>query len=439
MKIVRKQIITKNILLGSIALVCLVPNNVAAATNQELEAKINKLESMLMELKGELKQQKTVVSETRETAEKAKKNSLEMRVGNTKVAIGGFIKADFIASKYSSGELPPRSLGRDFYVPGVIPVGNAPGEGGFDTDFIAKETRINFKTTTNVNGHDLTSYIELDSQISPGGDERVSNSYNPRVRHGFLKYDNVLAGQTWSTFMDVASLAENLDFVGPAEGTTFIRQTQFRYSVGGFQFSAENPETTVTPFGGGARIISDDGAVPDFVVRYTQKGGWGHVGIAGIFRNLKLNNGVVDDSTSGWGVSLSGKLNVGARDDFRFMATGGKGVGRYLGLNTANGAVINAAGELEAIGSYAGFISYRHFWNDEFRSNLTLSAFKADNDVALTGTGVTRDVYSLHANLLYSPVPKVTFGGEYLYAKRTIESGLNGDMHRIQMSAKYAF
>lgn len=439
MKKSKKQISLKRSLLSGITLSFLLPFSAVAATNQELEDKINKLESMLMELKGELNKQGATVEETKEIAEKAEKNSLEMRVGNTKVSIGGFIKADFITSKYGRGELPPRNLGRDFFVPGVIPVGNGPSEGGFDSDIIAKETRINFKTSTNVDGHDLTSFIELDFQLSPGGNERVSNSYNPRVRHAFVKYDNFLAGQTWSTFQDVAALAENLDFVGPAEGTVFIRQTQFRYTLGGFQISIENPETTVTPLGGGARIITDDGAIPDFVVRYNKKDSWGHIGVAGILRNLKLNNGVINDSTTGWGVSLSGKLKVGARDDFRFMATGGKGLGRYLGLNTANGAVVNAAGELEAIGSYAGFISYRHFWNDEFRSNLTLSAFQADNDVALTGAGVTKEVYSMHANLLYSPIPKITFGGEYLYAKRTVESGLNGDMHRLQFSAKYAF
>ncbi|MBL4801489.1 MAG: porin [Emcibacter sp.] len=433
------RISLKRGLLSGIALTFLLPCNAFAATNQELEAKINRLESMLMELKDDLQKQHVEVAATKEIAQKAEKNSLEMRVGNTKVSLGGYIKADFIASSYSRGELGPQNLGRDFYIAGLIPVGSGPSESGFDSDLGAKETRFNIKTTTNVNGHDLTTFIEMDFLTGPGGNERLTNSYNPRMRHAFVKYDNFLAGQTWSTFQDVSALAENLDFVGPAEGTVFIRQTQFRYTSGGFQISVENPETTITPFGGGGRIVSDDGAIPDFVIRYNKKDSWGHIGIAGILRNLKLNNGVIDDSTTGWGISLSGKLKVGAKDDFRFMATGGKGLGRYLGLNTANGAVINAAGELEAIGSYAGFVSYRHFWNDKFRSNLTLSAFKADNNVALTGTGVTKDVYSMHANLLYSPIPKITFGGEYMYAKRTIESSLNGNMHRLQFSAKYAF
>ena len=37
-------------------------------------------------------------------------------------------------------------------------------------------------------------------------------------------------------------------------------------------FSAENPETTVMPFGGGARIVTDDNTVPDLTARYNWKG-----------------------------------------------------------------------------------------------------------------------------------------------------------------------
>ncbi len=60
--------------------------------------------------------------------------------------------------------------------------------------------------------------------LSGQGDERVSNSYAPRVRHAFFTYNNWLFGQTWMTFFNVGALPENLDFVGPAESTVFGRQ-----------------------------------------------------------------------------------------------------------------------------------------------------------------------------------------------------------------------
>ena len=154
----------------------------------------------------------------------------------------------------------------------------------------------------------------MDFHLSPGGNERVSNSYNPRMRHAFVKYDNWLFGQTWSTFQDVAALAENLDFVGPAESTVFERQPMIRYSRGGFDIALENPETTVTPFGGGARIVTDDGEMPDVIVRYTHKDDWGHVAGAAIVRQLTYDDNMgIDDTTLGWGVSLTGKIKVGKR------------------------------------------------------------------------------------------------------------------------------
>ncbi|NNF39778.1 MAG: porin [Woeseiaceae bacterium] len=351
---------------------------------------------------------------------------------------GGYIKLDGMFSDYSGGDLAPASLGTQFYVPATIPVGGTPGEGP-DFDMQARETRINFKSDHRLaNGDKLATFLEMDFFLGSGGNERVSNSYNPRLRHAFLKYNNWLAGQTWSTFQDVGALAENLDFIGPSEGTTFVRQAQVRYTSGDWEFAVENPETTITPFGGGARIVSDDGSIPDFVARYTARLDNGYIKAAALLRQLDYRTDTVDDSETAFGLSLSGKHLLGD-DDIRWMATMGSGTGRYLGLNTSNGAVLDVNGNLNAIDQWGGFVSYRHFWQPQWRSNFTISYLSNDNDTALTGTGVTRDVFSLHANLLYEPVEKMTVGGEIMYAERTLESSLSGDMTRLLLSAKYAF
>lgn len=46
---------------------------------------------------------------------------------------------------------------------------------------------------------------------------------------------------------------------------------------------------------------------------------------------------------------------------------------RYIGLNTVNGAVLDQDGNLHSIESSGIFGSYRHFWNEKWRSNLTLA------------------------------------------------------------------
>jgi hypothetical protein len=326
---------------------------------------------------------------------------------------GGFVKTDVIYSDYSSGSYS--GAGRDFYIPGTIPVGDGDGESYLD--FHAKESRINFKSTHNLdNGAKIGTFIEFDFMLSPGGNERVSNSFNPRMRHAFVTYNKWLIGQTWNTFFNVGALPENLDFVGPAESTIFGRQPMIRYTTGSWQFAAENPETTITPYGGGGRIVADDNTIPDLVARYNMKGDWGSFTATGMYRELAYNNNAgIDDSTNGYAISLSGKFVFG-KDDFRWMASTGSGMGRYMGLNTANGAVLDANGNLHAI----GYLS-------------------VDNDTALTGTGVTKTASSIHLNLIYSPQPKLDFGAEFMYADREIESGADGDMTRLQFSAKYAF
>ena len=351
---------------------------------------------------------------------------------------GGFVKTDVMYTDYDSGSY--NGAGRDFYIPGTIPVGDGPGQSYLD--FHVKESRINFKSTHNLdNGAKMTSFIELDFQLSPGGNERVSNSFNPRVRHAFLTYNKWLVGQTWMTFFNVGALPENLDFVGPAESTIFGRQPMIRYTTGSWQFAAENSATTITPYGGGGRIVADDNTAPDLVGRYNMKGDWGTFTVAGMLRQLRYENNAanIKDSTNGWGISLSGKFKIGEKDDFRWMASFGGGLGRYIGLNTANGAVLDADGNLHAIDSTGIFGSYRHFWGPKWRSNLTLGYLAVDNDVELTGMGVTKKAASVHVNLIYSPQPKLDFGIEFMYADRKVESGAKGDMTRLQFSGKYAF
>lgn len=420
---------------------------------EELEARVAELEALVTQLLQNQQELATVeavdtvaVQAQAEAIAEEKVNTMISEYQAAKEAaekkhsfkIGGYVKADLIYSDFGDGPVAAASAGRDFYIPGTIPVG---GDGESYFDATAKESRVNLKTEHNLdNGSRITTFVEVDFLLSGQGNERVSNSYSPRLRHAFMTYDNWLFGQTWMTFFNVGALPENLDFVGPAESTIFGRQTQVRYTMGNWQFSAENPETTITPYGGGGRIVADDSKIPDFVGRYNYKWDGGTFTVAGIYRQLRLqdNNLGIKDSTSGYGISVSGKFLIG-KDDFRWMASTGKGLGRYIGLNTANGAVLDANGDLHAISSTGIFGSYRHFWNETWRSNLTLGYLWVDNDIAYTGTGVTQDAKSIHANLIYSPQPKLDFGIEFMYADREIESGLDGDLKRVQFSAKYAY
>ena len=416
----------------AVTMICAAaPANARDADVAALEARVAELEALVQQLVSAKAEAEPAAAPVvmQMNADAAPKHSYKF---------GGYVKFDSLTSWYSDGDLAPGSAGTQFYIPATIPVGDAPSSGP-DTDFQARASRINFSSNHNLDsGAKIRTFFELDFFLSPGGDERVSNSYNPRLRQAYFTYNNWLFGQTWSTFQDVGALPETLDFIGPSESTTFMRQAMVRYTMGDWEFAVENPETTITPFGGGSRIVADDGPIPDLVGRYTARIDNGYIKAAAMLRQLNYEVSGVEEDELAYAVSLSGKHAFG-EDDLRWMATIGTGVGRYLGLNTSNGAVLDADGNLDAIDQWGAFASYRHFWTDKWRSNFTLGYLSIDNDTTLTGEGVTSDVYSVHANLLYSPVPKMTIGAELMFAEREVESGDQGDMTRFLFSAKYVF
>lgn len=359
--------------------------------------------------------------------------------GNTTFKFGGYIKIDAMASNYSDGDLAAGNLGRDFYVPSLTPVGGADEDTAFDMH--ARQSRFNLATVSKLeNGETIETNLEFDFMATAGGDERITNSYTPRMRHATIKYGDWLVGQTWSNFQDVSALPETLDFIGVTDGTVFARQAQIRYSTGNFSFAIENPESTVTPFGGGTRIVADDNALPDFTARYTHKADWGQLSVAGIVRQLSYQDGAaIDDSVTSAGIAVSGSIKLAAKDKLQFMVVSGAGLGRYVGLNTTNGAVLDDNNQLETIDVTGGFIAYQHYWNDQWRSTFTYSMLSIDNNTALTGMSAIESTASWHANLLYSPVKNLTVGAEIGQANKSLESGADGDLTRVQFSAKYSF
>jgi hypothetical protein len=356
----------------------------------------------------------------------------------TSFKYGGYVKFDAMYSYYNNGVPGALSPIRDFHIPGFVPVGDI--DKNYTMDFHVKESRFNFQTVTTLdNGRTLRGFLELDFLLSVGGDERVSNSFNPRLRHFYFTTGPWLFGQTWTTFM-IVILPDNLDFIGSPDGVIFGRQAQVRYTRGPWQFSLENPEMTVThPTLG--RVVTGSSGLPDLVARRNFTGDWGKASVGAIVRQLRY----VDDSFAfndreiGFGLTLGSEIKIG-KDDLKFQVSGGSGLGRYIGLNFVNAAVIDTtSGQLKTIDEAAGFIAYRHFWNDKWRSTVDASVFYGDNPELVKGSALNRDAQSYSANLLYSPVPMWTVGLEFFHARRRLENGTDGWYQRLQFSALWDF
>lgn len=281
---------------------------------------------------------------------------------NDKITFGGYVKVD---ARYVDGDVGYR----DFWIGTGAPL----EQDASQFRIFANETRFNTKY---VHG-DVMGFIELDFW-GGGGNEIISNSAHPRIRHAFVKYKDLTVGQTWSTFMNTSAIPESADFAGATTGLVFIRQGQVRYNMGNFQVSVENPES----WGGDT---SEDN-IPDVVARYNFKGDWGSASVSALARQLHTNLG---ETESAFGVSVAGRIKTVGKDDIRFQFHKGE-LGRYVGV----AAVPDLVGEeVEDLTSY--LVAYRHFWNESTRSTVLYGKVEgdiSDNERSQWGVNIFKDL-----------------------------------------------
>ncbi|MDO7084255.1 hypothetical protein WNY51_10240 [Pseudocolwellia sp. AS88] len=328
----------------------------------------------------------------------------EIKTGeNSKLIFGGYIKVD---TRYTDGNIEAN----DYWYGG----GNVLAEDQSNFGISANETRINTKY---IHG-DVTGFIEMDfygDAIAGGGNEIISNSSNPRIRHAFIQYKNILVGQTWTTFQNTSALAEAADFGGPLVASAFIRQGQIRYTMGGLQVSIENPESF-----GGNRIATSDTAgdgVPDFIAKYTFSGDWGNVSVSGLGRKLESTLG---NTHSAFGYGVAGRINTYGKDDFRFQVYGGN-VGRYIGVVASTDIVGEEVEDTTSV-----MVAYRHFWTEDMRSSVFYGNTTTDE--------TDRDRTHWGVNLFKNYTKELSFGvevGNFEMAE------FDADSNYFQVSAKY--
>ncbi|WP_028311049.1 DcaP family trimeric outer membrane transporter [Derxia gummosa] len=328
-----------------------------------------------------------------------------------------------------------------------ISLADAPLDGSADakrrgtTTFSARTSRINFQTATPSELGDVKTRVEFDFYTAEGS-ETYTNGARPRLRHAYGTVGHWLAGQTWSTFMDVDALPDTLEFFGPT-GQVFIRQPQIRYSTGlgagTLDVALENPQSDSRDVGGNVTAV-DRG--PDIAARWTTEGDFGHASLRALVRPLRADDGSGDNTASrtGWGLGAGGSLKLGANDTLYATLQGGQGIGRYI--QDANSAAAYNAGNrtLSAQTSIGGYVSLTHLWASDWRSSLTYGQVKNRNDagygdISKLNAG-TREAF---ANVIWTPVKNIDLGAEYIWGQRKTEDGSKGNVSRIQTSAKFSF
>lgn len=363
-------------------------------------------------------------------------------VPGTVFKLGGYIKADFIATRTGNGQLANNASGRSLYMPGQTPVGGDPSS--VDYDAHARFSRFNLGVdSVTENGDKMGAFFEMDFfGLSQDHYQTATNAYGIRLRHAYMYWNNWMAGQSWSNFVDTSAVPESVDFIGPIDGVLMVRQAQIRYTRDAFSVALENPETTYLGYGTATRIYSDRGWMPDLTLRYGWKGDWGSFSTSALVRRLYVDNGISKDSQFAGGLAVTGKWNIGESDDIRYQFSAGRGISRYIGLAIQSDATLNVDGELDTIDSLAGYVGWHHHFTPKLRSNLIYA--RSDyyfDDIASNpfGNDITKTVQSIRANVFYSPLPKIDLGAELMYGRREVKSGDKGDITRVQFTTKYTF
>jgi hypothetical protein len=368
--------------------------------------------------------------------------------------IYGFAEADAI---YDFGRMNPDW--DDAYRPSKI--ANPEGEYGSDgqASVSVKQSRFGVKgTMPTAEGHDPISF-KFEFDLFGVGSDAGQTTF--RLRHAYGEWGSLLAGQTNSIFMDIDVFPNVIDYWGP-DGMVFWRNVQIRWTPwktehSSFAIGIEEPSNDVDP--GQIREfdpalgdnIQGDEKVPNLAAHWNTSGDWGHVQVAGILRDLGYDtkgtpNNKPKGSVTGWGVNLSGSINVFEKDKILLQVVYGDGIASYMNdggmdmapegrlpTETDPGNAHAKAIPLTGIVAY-----YDHYWNEKFSTSFGYSTTYVDN-TNLQSPGTYKSGQYTSANLLYTPVPNVMIGGEVLWGDLEEFHGDTQDDVRVQFSVKYSW
>jgi len=344
--------------------------------------------------------------------------------GKISMAIGGFIKTAAIEDTKAEG------MGADF-LPAYLGTKYPDKNGGFSVD--ATITRLFIDGRAPVPSGKVRGYLEWD--LNSANDGTLGTRWRLAYGTWTSKYGTLLAGQNWSTFMDLKILPEGLT-EPTVSGVIFNRQGQVRWSQAlspevTYHIAIEDPNSN--------DFFTDQPAVgktsiPDGIlgVEYDRGGLW-HLRLNGIVRrlNVTLPDGS-DEALNGWGLALTGHLYTIGKDRAVFSGVYGEALGRYLlGITSDAGAALDpATGNLKRNRDWGGMVSYIHHWTDKLRSTGMVGHARADLQDWQPGSFFKSSTYAA-ANLMWRVQPYLTLGAEYGYGRRENKDGSDLDNHRI--------
>ncbi len=347
---------------------------------------------------------------------------------DTSFGLGGRLESHAV---YSDVTFAASQWGRDRLRFSQIPVEGGNKDNQFRSN--SRESRAWFRLLRPVNNQDLNVYIETDLNEQP-------DSYRLNVRHAYISIGSLLAGRSYTTFIDSSVLPDVDSGTGPGE--VVLKRGQLRWThafSSGMELALalEEPDSVINDPGINKTRTHDDDQLPNIVSRLSWRAEWGQVSIASLLRKLQWQQNGQRLSELAGGMGVSGRINIGAVDNIRFMASYGDGMGRYLTPSAyTDGSVDSNYAAINTHSAMGLQLAYQHFWNTQWRSTFSLGASRsnlADNISEL----LTERARSVQANLFWSPVPDLSIGFEYLHARQQLHNGQDGELNRFLFSTRY--
>lgn len=343
-------------------------------------------------------------------------SGLTLRNDRWAAKIGGYVKADLIHDFRAIES-------RDTFDPVTIPIGEPQWT---STRFHARQTRLNCDARWIADtGKPLRIMVEGDF---------FGNDNQFRLRHAYGEYENIIVGQTWTTFTHRAALPNTLDLVGDV-ASVGRRQAQVRYSrkflddhliIAG---AIEDARVTIEePF---LELGVPRSPLPDAILRARLVGERFQLQIAGLARRIGFQpSGREVIPFNGGGINTTGLLDFTPRDRLYGGILWGNGIGSYRDLPDL--APIGP-GEGIALETYAWYAGLTHQWNERWSSNVTYS--KGDvNTTALQPANSIQQTQYLATNLIWQPTASLFIGGELLWGMRMNRDLAEQDASRLMLS-----
>ncbi len=303
-----------------------------------------------------------------------------------------------------------------------------------------RETRFNFdiRRTTDL-GRPLKFYLEFDFF-----DESLHSGL-PRLRHAFVKYGNLLVGQTWTNLSDLRVFPFIMDF-SAGDALFGGRSVQVRYE----QFFTEHWKYAVAlEMPGLSGIYSADNdmgvkmpQMPLFSARLSNERENGMLMLGGQVEQLHWdgrNNGP-DANAIAWGVIFNGRQFLTDRLFATWHTSYNSGLISQILIfgGTNQGAVVLPNGEMYLEDAITLAVGAGYQLTEKLTTNIAYAyADRGKLDYRVEST--LKEGGMGHFNVMWKIDAHALTGIEYAWGNVRTLSNAKGTAHRIQYMIKYAF